>query len=141
MKITKVTIYFAVSIILAAYPSLWARQGGSANGEKSCKTFVKGFYVWYATRAFTPKGWLESSLQDRPSYFSPGLLSALRKYQKSPPNAQAEIDNLDFDPFLNAQDTSESYDVANCKRKGDHFFVDVYSVSSGKKRQAARCRT
>jgi hypothetical protein len=34
--------------------------------------------------------------------FAPELRRALKQYQQAPSDPQAEIDNLDFDPFLNA---------------------------------------
>jgi hypothetical protein len=106
----------------------------SVNTPASCRKFVQAFYDWYARRAFKENsGWLNSSLAEKPSYFAPELRRALKQYQQAPSDPQADIDNLDFDPFLNAQDTADAYVVENCRRKGDAFLVDVYGVSSGKK--------
>jgi hypothetical protein len=95
---------------------------------------VLSFYDWYGTKVFaTPRGWLEPILQDRPTLFTPEFLHALREYHEAPTDAQAAIDNLDFDPFLNAQDNAENYEVGSISRKGNTYWVEVYGVWSGKK--------
>jgi len=134
MKNMKATACLASVLILMGHQALWARLDGPTSLEKSGQSFVKSFYDWYPARAFTTsRGWLKSSLRDRPSCFAPELLSTFKEFQKATPNSQAEIDNLDFDPFLNAQDTADSYEVENFTRKRDTLFAEVYSVSSGKK--------
>lgn len=136
MIILRTTICLALSLLFPAGDLLYAQPSGSTNTARSCQEFVKSFYNSYARRAFTnSRGWLIFSLRDRPSVFHPSLLRVFREYQSAPPNTRAETEKLDFDPFLNAQDTAESYTVENFRRNNDAFLVDVYSVSSGGKHE------
>jgi hypothetical protein len=102
--------------------------------QESCRSFVKGFYDWYVTQVFaTSTGWLEPILKNKSSDFSPELLVALREYAEAPGNSQNEIDELDFDPFLHAQDNADRYLVEDITRHGGTYWVEVYGIWSAKK--------
>jgi hypothetical protein len=102
--------------------------------QESCRSFVKGFYEWYVAQVFaTSTGWLEPILKNKSSDFSPELLRALREYAEAPGNPQNEIDELDFDPFLHAQDTADRYLVGDIIRDGSTYLAEVYGIWSGRK--------
>ncbi len=102
--------------------------------QESCRSFVKGFYEWYVAQVFTTStGWLAPILKNKTFGFSPELLGALREYAEAPGNPQNEIDELDFDPFLHAQDSADRYLVGDITRHGGTYWVEVYGIWSGKR--------
>jgi hypothetical protein len=42
---------------------------------------------------------------------------------------------LGFDPILNSQDPSDEYVTGDITRKGEHYLVEVYGISSGRKHE------
>jgi hypothetical protein len=98
------------------------------NAERSCRTFVRAFYTWYV-----PGHGVEDVLKSRRSALSPELLRMLKEDLDASARSRDEIVGLDFDPFLNAQDTAERYEVGKATAKGDSYWVEVYGIWSGKK--------
>ena len=96
--------------------------------ERSCRTFVQGFYTWYV-----PKHGVEDVLKYRRSALSPELYTALKEDLAASAKNPDEVEGLDFDPFLNAQDTAERYVIGKVTAKGATFWVDIYGIWSGKK--------
>ena len=115
-------------------PTLDGQQTTASNNvQRSCREFVISFYNWYVTNVFTkPNGWLGPVLRYRSSAFSPDLRRVLKEYAQGPIERQVEIDRLDFDPFLNAQDNPDSFEARSVTQKGDRYFVELYFVWSGK---------
>jgi len=133
-KVSKLLIWVCVCLHLSSLGPLRAQDSNSGNMEVSCGRYVLGFYDWYAANAFgKPRGWLESILDQKRTAFSPDLLNVLEEFSRSPINHQAEIDELDFDPILHAQDAVDRYVIGSVTRKGDRYWVEVFAVSSGKR--------
>jgi hypothetical protein len=110
-------------------------------GEQSCRQFVQDFYDWYFGRLN-----LETKLQTLgPTTYEvlrlkPQLLSLeLRRMLKEDTDAQAknhdEIVGLDFDPFINAQDSEGAYWVESVTIKDGLCRASVWGTDSGKKRE------
>jgi len=134
MRVLGVLIWVCVCVLSIAPEPLRAQEGNSGNVKASCGRYVLGFYDWYATNVFgKPRGWLEPILHEKRTAFSPDLLNVLEKFSRKPTNHQAEIDELDFDPILHAQDTADRYVIGSVTRRGDRYLVEVFSVSSGKR--------
>ncbi len=122
-----------LSLLLTASTCLQAQVTSLNDTEKSCRAFVEGFYHWYAAKAFAaPEGWLQHVLRQRRSAFSPELLRALEEYSAAPTGGKNEIEGLDFDPFLNAQDVADTYLLRNVTQTANTCRAEVYSVLSGK---------
>jgi hypothetical protein len=121
--------------VLSVTPGpLRAQADNLAKMKASCGRYVLEFYDSYATNVFgKPRGWLEPILHEKRMAFSRDLLDVLEKFSRARINHQAEIDDLDFDPFLHAQDTADRYVIGSVTRKGDRYWVEVFGVSSGKK--------
>lgn len=124
---------WAVAFLLGAF-CLFAMETGAQKRIKSCRTFVRDFYNWYAARYDQPAGWLELLVTERSVNFSPELLAALRDYAEPPAAAKREISALDFDPILNAQDNADRYVAGDVAQSGDTYEVEVFGITQGKKR-------
>jgi hypothetical protein len=72
-------------------------------------------------------------LTDRATSLASELLRALEADSAAEANATEGVVGLDFDPFLNTQDPDDHYVVRTTTRRGKRYFVDVYSVRSGKR--------
>jgi hypothetical protein len=73
--------------------------------------FVQHFYDWYLPIALDQQKHSAYSLAitSKPTLFDATLLRALRDDAAAQTKAMGEIDGLDFDPFLNAQDPPAHY--------------------------------
>src|SRR5215472_17015290 len=76
----------------------------------SAATFVKGFYAWYVPKAEKGTG-LEVATEDSAKLFDPVLLHALSEDSAAQAKDSTEVVGLDGDPFLNAQDFCQQYEV------------------------------
>lgn len=76
-------------------------------------TFVQHFYDWYLPIALHDKKLpaFTLAITHKPTLFDATLLRALRDDAAAQAKAVGEIDGLDFDPFLNAQDPPAHYKV------------------------------
>lgn len=115
--------------------------GGSATTAAralGATDFVRAFYAAYAPRArVSGLAALDSVLRERPAYFTPTLGAALRADAAARAAAVGEIDGLDGDPFLNAQDPCEQYVVGDAAAAAapppPAVRVPVYAVCGGKR--------
>lgn len=71
--------------------------------------------------------------RDSAALFAPVLVDALRADAQAQARSPQEIVGLDGDPFLDAQDFCESYEIGGARHRGDHVLVDVYGVCSGQR--------
>jgi hypothetical protein len=134
MKTLALGVLACVSLFSTTSRPLQPGQANPANTQASCGRFVLAFYDWYAANVFAKLGgWLEPLLHEKRSAFSPEFLRVLEEFSRRPLNEQAAIDNLDFDPILHAQDTEDAYVIGKITRKGDRYFVEVFSVSAGQR--------
>jgi hypothetical protein len=125
-------------LFLAALPcSLHAQAKSAQKVSTSLPDFVRSFYDWYVPKALAENAVpaSERAIKYRSSSFSPELIRALREDSEAQAKAQGTIVGLDFDPFLNSQDPAERYRIGPITKRGSHYWVDVYGVWPGKKRE------
>ena len=121
-------ILLALSLLSAS--SVWADEAA----QKRASDFVQKFYDWYVPIAHKsgddPSS--DRAIAKHGAVFDPPLLRALQDdaeaQRKSP-----DVDGLDFDPFLNAQDFDDKYVVGDVTEKDGVYLVSVYGVRNGKK--------
>ena len=98
--------------------------------------FVQDFYDWYAPKARSAKNgvpWM-IALKEKSSEFDPGLAAALTADAAAQAKVSDDIVGLDFDPFINSQDTpADRYIVGTARWKGNALLVNVYGSTAGKK--------
>lgn len=134
MASAKVIFRSGLFFLLAA-SSLFAQGTPPQDARKSCRDFVQAFYDWYVPVALKHSRVrpADLALAHKGSAFSPELAQALREDSKAQAKVKGELVGLDFDPFLNSQDPGERYVVGNLTPKGDRYWVEIYSLTSGKK--------
>ena len=122
-----------VLIVLAA-PQSRGDTAKAAPTEKSCHEFVQEFYNWYLAGMRKENSiTIQTVFKERGSSFTPTLRRQLELDEKAAAANPGEIVGLDFDPFLNAQDTAERLVVGKVIPKGNAYSVEVFEVFSGKK--------
>lgn len=114
--------------------SLLAQEKTTPPATDSVRTFVQGFYDWYAPRLAKDKNGsvYPRALKEKASAFSPDLLHALKEDLAAQSKSKDEIVGLDFDPFLNSQDPAPIFKVGKITQGRDSYHVDVHAVSNGK---------
>jgi hypothetical protein len=130
---------FALCCLLVALPyTLQANVKSSQEAQtESLRGFVQEFYDWYVPKALSDNSgpaWI-IALKTKRHWFSSALASNLREDADAQAKAEGEIVGLDFDPFLNSQDPGNHYEVGKITQKGQKYLVDIYIVSSGKRRE------
>ena len=86
---------------------------------------VASFYAWYVPMARSDPGPAMRALRERRAQFSTAIVDALRADSLATAQGGEEIDGLDADPFLNAQDPCEEYRPIRTVRRGRSYWVDV----------------
>lgn len=106
----------------------------SGSGEGSCRAFVQRFYDWYLRLSEKEKKLSPSdlALRSHASWFSRELKRRLAEDSTAAAKSPGEIVGLDFDPFLNAQDTPQRCVVKRVTSKGGSYRAEVHRVESGK---------
>ena len=94
------------------------------------QAFVRGFYAWYLPAAGTGAG-LKMAIGDSAMLFVPDLVRAIEADGEAQARNPNDVVGLDGDPFLDAQDFCERYDVGDARRDGGDILVDVYARCSG----------
>jgi len=121
----------------------------SSNDKESGRVFVQRFYDWYNQLAssFVPvkKNGVRSpdiiALKQHSEYFDASLSKAIIDDYDAQSKVRGDIVGLDFDPFLNAQDTGFEYQTGNVKQTGNRFFVDVHCGAKGKRKETLATKT
>ena len=88
---------------------------------------VQGFYTWYLPRFAHPRGRdvMMLAATKGPIPFDSVLVHWLRVDSTARARAKDEIDGLDGDPYLNAQDPCDAYTVKAVRARGSDVLVDV----------------
>jgi hypothetical protein len=133
VRLQKTAIYWL--LLVGAPCSLRGQATGDHESSKSLRRFVQSFYDWYVpiTLRNNPGPAGNVVLTDRAASLDSELLRALAADSAAQAKAPGYIVGLDFDPFLNTQDPDDHYVVGNTRRQSKRYFVDVYSVRSGKR--------
>lgn len=116
-----------------------SQSAGDQATEESCKEFVQAFYDWYlskdaaAGKLSMPS--MDAVLKRKANVLSPELYRRLKEDGDAEEKCKGEICGLDFDPFLNSQDPSAHFKAVSVTRKGSSYWVDVFGIESGKRRE------
>lgn len=86
---------------------------------------VAEFYDWYVPMARRDPGPAMRAVRERRALFSLPLVRALRADSIATAQGGEEIDGLDGDPFLNAQDPCEEYRPIHTQRVRGAYLVDI----------------
>jgi hypothetical protein len=130
-------------IVLCAITFPNANAKPSVNDKENVRLFVQQFYDWYTVlyakdmslqKNPTPSDLI--ALKQKRQYFDVSLRNAILEDNRAQAKVTDEITGLDFDPFLNTQDTGFAYQTGNVKQVGNKFYVDIHSDQAGKSRQA-----
>jgi len=120
------------------------QQKNDAELKESCRAYVYEFYSWYLTKTIDqehrklgpqqdePFDW-RLAINDRKEAFDPEVFRALTEEGKDDKNGAADIAVLEFDPFLNTNESPDHCVVGNIAVKNDRYWVEVYDIISGKK--------
>ena len=100
-------------------------QSAPVRTHASPERAVAEFYAWYTPMALHDPGPDMRALRERPALFSPAIVRALRADSVATAQGGEEIDGLDGDPFLNAQDPCERYRPIRTRRASDVYLVEV----------------
>lgn len=133
-----IKFFVALVWLTAIGPTLIAQDTPKASPPEGCAQFVQQFYDWYLAKEKalmddkSEDSAFEITLRDKQSSFTPALVKALKDDLEASKKSPDEIVGLDFDPFLNSQDTADKYVVGEVHSKGDHYLVDVFGILEGK---------
>jgi hypothetical protein len=102
--------------------------------QKSCRNFVQKFYNWYLPAPYgEPRTGRDADAALRQRFLSPELFRDLKIDYDAQAKVTGEIVGLDFDPFLNAQNTWERCVIGKITHKKDSYWVEVFGFWDGKK--------
>jgi Protein of unknown function (DUF3828) len=118
----------------------------NVNDEQSCRLFVQNFYDWYFNElnhpqkqpASTQKGApvLDEVQRLRPELLSTELHLMLREDAAASAKSPDDIVGLDFDPYINAQDWDQKYQLGDAKQQDGHCRVTLWDHEPGKSHKA-----
>lgn len=86
---------------------------------------VADFYAWYVPIARSDPGPQMRAVRERRAQFTTAIADALRADSAATARGGEEIDGLDADPFLNAQDPCEHYGPVRTVQRGPTYLVEV----------------
>jgi hypothetical protein len=123
MRLTPLTIVIA---FCCAAGTLSGQPRPSAQAD-SARKLVQRFYDWYVPRAAHPRGrdMIMEAGTHGPLPFDRELMRWLRIDSTARARAKGEIDGLDGDPYLNAQDACDRYSVQSAAAVGPVYLVSV----------------
>ena len=99
---------------------------GAATGD-SARRVAQRFYDWYVPLAAHPNALdvVMAAATRGPLAFDPELVRWLRIDSTARARSKDEVDGLDGDPFLNAQDPCDAYTAQAVKTAGPVFLVEI----------------
>lgn len=136
MKISRLLLLSSAAFLLLSILVTQSVIAQGADESAAAKAYVKEFYTWYLPPVAKRKDTTPDSvaaLANKRFAFSPALRKALQDDEDAAAKNPGEIVGIDFDPFLNAQDVSDSYQPGKVVKKGDVYLVDVFAINGGKK--------
>lgn len=138
MKLLQRPILWLCSLFFLVTPCVVRAQSNvPPNNDESARNFVRQFYDWYVPVANkdNPGPASDVALKYKSYVFSPVLFRALKEDSEASAKAKGDLVGLDFDPFLYSQDPDDRYGVGNATRDGGSYRVEVFGISSGKRRE------
>jgi hypothetical protein len=124
MPSTRLTIAATLSFAAALLPCATTTAQTPAD---SARRLVQQFYDWYVPRAANPRGrdMVMQAATRGPVPFDAELVRWLRIDSIARARAKDEVDGLDGDPYLNAQDPCTAYVTQSVEPAGQSFLVSV----------------
>lgn len=111
-------------------------KGAPASDSSSAKIFVQDFYNMYAQTVFGSEiSVAEFANKKKPNLFSNAIKDGLQADEAAQAKYPDYIMGLEFDPFLNAQDTCEPYKTGKVTVVGKIYRVEVYGNGSCEHRE------
>jgi hypothetical protein len=103
-------------------------QGSASSSSDAARQAAQRFYDWYVPRAAQPRGkdMIMAAAARGPLAFDRELVRWLRIDSTARARAKDEVDGLDGDPFLNAQDPCDVYTAAAVTGKSPVFLVEIH---------------
>jgi len=113
----------------------WSAGAATLHAADSPAKFVQDFYNWYVplTTHDPHETASDVALKKRSADFSPELSKALKEDSAAAAKNPGEIVGIDWDPFLNSQETVDRCEVGKVTEKNGAFRVEVYDFLDGKK--------
>ena len=104
-------IRFTIGAILVCVGAPMHAQQRAANKADSARRVVQTFYDWYVPRAANPRGrdMIMAAATHGPVRLGPELSHWLRIDSTARARSKDEVNGLDGDPYLNAQDPCKEY--------------------------------
>lgn len=102
---------------------------------EAARKAAQAFYDWYAPMAMknAKEPAFERALRERKAALAEELAKALAADAAAQKAVPDDIVGLDWDPFLNAQDSYPRYVAGAVKPDGKGFLVAMHGVQGGKK--------
>jgi hypothetical protein len=124
-----------IAVLMACAVLLSPRTAVGQMERESCQDTVDGFYKWYVPKAITKSSngldaW-EFAIKTQAAVFSRELLELLRG--ESTIQDKNQDAGLDFDPFLNTQDTAGRYVVDKVELRSGICRAEIFGIYSGMK--------
>lgn len=115
-----------IAILCCSAAPLLAQQRRDLAADSAVR-LVQRFYDWYVPRAANPRDrdMIMAAATHGPVPFDPKLVQWLRVDSTARARATGEIDGLDGDPYLNAQDPCDAYRATTAARTGTSYLVSV----------------
>lgn len=121
------TCRFIAALICLGAGSLRGQTSPPVNQADSVRRAVQRFYDWYVPRAANARGRdrvMEAAVRG-PLSFDTELVRWLRTDSTARARAKGEIDGLDGDPYLNAQDPCDAYSARAPTATDSSFLVSI----------------
>ncbi|MES1195705.1 MAG: hypothetical protein ABUL58_02025 [Steroidobacter sp.] len=135
----KLAMILLCVVILLEWSATYAKDARESDqpikaDANAAGAFVQDFYDWYSPLAFREKNSLpwESALRQREELFSLKLVYALKRDSLATSNIDGTYTGLDFDPFLNTDNSCEHYLVGQVLEYTKNFRAEIQPVCNGK---------
>lgn len=110
-------------------------ENDRATATKACESFVQDFYDWYIPEMTNnvPAPVSERVLKVKARSFSAELIRMLKADLEESKKVPDEIVGLDFDPFVNSQETPNHFVTGKCtvtpSAAGNKYQVEVFDTT------------
>lgn len=120
-------VAFSLIMAASAAPAGMAAEAPGATAA-SAQAFTQKFYDWYVKQDSQNdnESAEEITLKQKPQFFDAVLMQALKEDLVASAKSPGEIVGLDFDPFMNTQDTCGPYKTGKVTQEGDTYRVEVF---------------
>lgn len=124
-----------LAVVTLSLGLLWAASTAQAAGPapaqdtqaQSAKAFVQSFYDWYTGEMQkNEEGPVADPLNSKRWPFSAAIVAALRADQEAQAKTPDDVVGIDFDPYLNAQDTCFPYKAGKVAASGGQYRVELF---------------